>query len=97
MKKNLAECCARKNYQCPLGKTEDPRLYPKSEIGVISGISKTTSTLFQSQEGLPVGACHDLGDMSYDNHTFDRRYIRIVKLSFCSQYYFVSKRYSLKY
>ena len=28
---------------------------------------KTTSTLFQSEKGLPVGACHDVGDLSYDN------------------------------
>ena len=30
-------------------------------------INKTTSTLFRSQKRLPVGACHDVGDLSYDN------------------------------
>ena len=30
-------------------------------------IDKATSTLFRSQKGLPVGACHDVGDLSY-NH-----------------------------
>ena len=32
---------------------------------------KTTSTLFRNQKTEPVGACHDVGHMSYDNHLYN--------------------------
>ena len=35
-------------------------------------INKTTSTLFQNQKELTVGACHDVGHMSYDNDLYNR-------------------------
>ena len=31
-------------------------------------MNKTTSTLLRNKKGLTVGACHDVGDLSYDNH-----------------------------
>ena len=71
-KKFLVECYARKSYQSPLGKTEDQKIYPTLEIRAISRINKTTSTLFQCQKTAPVGACHDVGHMSYDNHLYNR-------------------------
>ena len=54
---------------------------------------RVTSTLFRYQKGLTVGTCHDINDLSYDNHL----YIHVVKVSFCSQYSFVSILYNLLY
>ena len=65
-KKFLVECCARKSYQSPLGKTKDHRLYPAQEIRAISRIIKTMSTLFQNQQTTPVGGCHDVDHISYE-------------------------------
>ena len=67
--KFLVECCAGKNYQSPLRKTEYQRF---KDIRAISRINKTTSTLFRYQKIAPVGACHDVGHMSYDNHLYNR-------------------------
>ena len=64
--KFLVECCARKSYQSPLGKTGGQRLYPTQEIRAISRMIKATSTLFRNQQTTPVGACHDVDHMSYD-------------------------------
>ena len=64
--KFLVECCARKRYQSPLGKTEDQRLYPAKEIRAISRIIKTTSTSFRNQQTTYVGMCHDVDHMSYE-------------------------------
>ena len=64
------------SYQSPSGNREDQRF---KDIRAISRINKTTSTLFQSQKGLTVGACHDVSELSYDT---DRRYIHVVKVSF---------------
>ena len=33
-------------------------------------IKKTTSTLFRNKKGLTVNACHDVRDLSYDNHLY---------------------------
>ena len=33
-------------------------------------MNKTTSTLFGNKKGLTVGACHDVRDLSYDNHLY---------------------------
>ena len=46
-------------------KTKDYILPKKSEL--FFKINKTTSTLFQSQEAVHVGGCHEVGDLSYDN------------------------------
>ena len=35
-----------------------------------SMINKTTSTLFRNKEGLTVGVCHDVLDLSHDNHLY---------------------------
>ena len=66
------ECCAGKSYPSPLGKTEDQGSYPTKEIRAIPRIDKSTSTLFRYQKTAPVGACHDVGHMSYDNHLYNR-------------------------
>ena len=42
------------------------------EIRAIYRINKTTSTLFRSQKGLTVGACHDVSELSYDNDLYIR-------------------------
>ena len=59
----------KNNYQSALGKTEYQRF---KDIRTISRINKTTSTLFRYQKTAPVGACYDVGHMSYDNNLYNR-------------------------
>ena len=40
------------------------------EIQEIRAMNKTTSTLFQNQKAVPVDACHDVSDLSYDNYLY---------------------------
>ena len=42
------------------------------KIRAISRINKTTSTLFRYQKAVPVGPCHDVRSLSYDNHLYKR-------------------------
>ena len=58
--------------QSPSGKTDDQTLYAVKEIRAISRINKATSALFQNQKTLPLGACHDVCSLSYDNHLYNK-------------------------
>ena len=48
------------------------QLYSTYEIRPISRINKTTRTLLRSQKAVPVGTCHDIDDLSYDNDLCNR-------------------------
>ena len=59
-----------KVFQVKHKKGEGQRLYPMRKKFKKSELLQTrpqASTLFGNKQGLTIGACHDVGDLSHDN------------------------------